>query len=179
MPRVSASFWRDANNVPIADDGVMVSKAITLSGNNTTVATPIFRLTGSVEVRALYGMVTTTLGSNHTAAYWRLNDQTAQSAISLATGTALSNATVGSVITRRSLVSVALVFVSAAAGAVSDPVAATAPSYFMPFTVTQKTGAVQTDIEYVYTTTNTPTTGAITFYCRYIPLSEDAELVAV
>jgi hypothetical protein len=179
MPRVSGSFWRDANSVPIADDGLTVSKSVTFTGNNTTVAVPIFRLTGSVEVRALYGVVTTALGSAHTVAFWRLNDQTAQSAITLATGTTLSSAPVGSVITRRSLVSVALTLVTSAAGGVSDPVAATAPSYFMPFEITQKTGSVQTDIEYVYTTTNTPTTGAMTFYCRYIPLSVDAQLVAV
>lgn len=179
MPRVSASFWRDANNVPIADDGVMVSKAITLSGNNTTVATPIFQLTGSVEVRALYGVVMTTLGSNVTAAYWRLNDQTAQVSISLATGTTLSTYAVGSLLSRRSIASVALFGQNSVATTVHDPVAATAPSYFMPFAIAQKTGGVQTNIEFVYTTTNTPTTGAITFYCRYIPLSEDAKLVAV
>jgi len=179
MPGVSSSFWRDANWVPIADDGVTVQKAITLSASNTTASVPIFRLTGSVEVRALYGVVTTAFGSNHTAAHWRLNDQTAQPVISLVTGTTLSSATVGSVITRRSLVSVALVFNSAAAGAISDPVAATAPSYFMPFVITQKTGGVQTDIEYTYTTTNTPTTGAITFFARFVPLSEDGDLVAV
>lgn len=179
MPSVPGSFWKDANWVPIADDGVTIQKSITLSANNTTAAVPIFRLTGSVEVRALWGVVTTAFGSNHTAAHWRLNDQTAQPAISLATGTTLSSATVGSVITRRSLVSVALVFNSAAAGVVSDPVAATAPSYFMPFVIVQKTAGVQTDVEYVYTTTNAPTTGAITFFARYVPLTEDAQLVAV
>lgn len=178
MPKVPGTFWRDGNWVPIADDGVTVSKSITLSANNTTASVPIFTLTGSVEVRALYGIVTTAFGSNHTAAHWRLNDQTAQPVISLVTGTTLSSATVGSSITRRSLVSVALVFNSSAAGVVSDPVAATAPSYFMPFVITQKTAGVLTQIEYTYTTTNAPTTGAITMYARYVPLSENAQLVA-
>lgn len=172
----SGIFKRDKNFVPIADDGVTVTKEVTLSANNTTASAALFTITGSVEVRALYGVVTTALGANHTAAHWRLNDQTAQPAISLATGTALSAAPVGSRIDRRSLVSVALTLSSSAAGAVTDPVAATAPSYFMPFALTKKSGAL-TQVEYRYTTTDAPTSGAIKFSMRWIPLSDDADVV--
>lgn len=177
MP-LSGAFSRDANYVPITRDGVTVSKDVTFSGSNATVSTPLFTLTGAVQVNQLYGVVTTALGSNHTAAHWRLNDQTAQPVITLVTGTTLSSVPAGSVITRRSLVSVALVSNTAAAGVVSDPVAATAPDYFMPFVIVQKTGAVLTQVEYTYTTTNTPTTGAMTFFARWVPLSVDGNLVA-
>lgn len=151
----------------------------TLSGNNTTVSTPLFRVTGSVKVTQLYAIVTTVLGSNVTAAYWRINDQTAQVAISLATGTTLSSLPVGSKLTRNSLVSVALTANSSAAAKVIDPVAATAPDVYMPFEVVQKTGSVQTDIEFTYTTTNTPTSGVIRHYVEWQPMSEGATLVAV
>lgn len=155
------------------------TKTLSLTANNQTLASPIFRVTGHVKVIALYGIVTTVLGSNVTAAHWRINDQTAQVAISLATGTALSSLAVGSLIVRKSLVSVALTADNSSAAKVTDPVAATAPDVFMPFIVTQKTGAVQTDIEFVYTTTNTPTSGAIKFYAIFVPLTPESDLVAV
>lgn len=153
-----------------------VSKTQTLSGNNTTVATPLFRITGSVHISQLYAVVTTVLGSNVTAAHWRTNDQTAQVAISLATGTTLSSLPAGSMLTRKSLVSVALTADSSAAAKVIDPVAATAPAVHMPFAVVQKTGSVQTDIEFVYTTTNTPTSGVIVHFVEWQPLSEGSRL---
>lgn len=180
MSVAQGAFWRDQNHVPITTDGLqMVSNSIVLSGNNTTVATPIFSITGSVEVRALYGVVTTALGTNQTAAAWRLNDSAAQSDISLNTGTTVSARPAGSVLTRRGLVSVALVAISSATEAVSDPVNANIGRYFTSFIAVQKAAGVTTNIEYVYATTDTPTTGAITFYLRYLPLSSDANVTAV
>jgi hypothetical protein len=155
------------------------TKSITLSGSNATVATPIFRVTGTVKVTGLYGVVTTALGSNITAAHWRTNDQTATLPISAAAGTTLSSFAAGSTLTRKSLVSVALTGDNASAAKVIDPVAATAPDVPMPFVVVQKTGGVNTDIEFVYTTTNTPTSGAITFYCTFEPVTSDGDLRAV
>jgi hypothetical protein len=152
------------------------SKTQTLSGSNTTVATPLFRVTGTVKITELYAVVRTAIGVNNTAAHWRINDQTAQVAISLATGTALSGLPAGTTLTRHSLVSVALKADSAAAAKVIDPVAATAPAVHMPFEVVQKTGGVQTDIEFVYTTTDTPTTGVIQHFVEWQPMSEGASL---
>jgi hypothetical protein len=151
-------------------------KSQTLSGNNTTVSTPLFKVTGSVKIHQLGAVVTTALGSNVTAAFWRLNDQTAQLPISLATGTTLSSAPVGSLLARISLVTVALTLKSSAAGAVLDPVAATAPDVFMPFVLTQKTGGIETDIEFTYSTTNTPTSGALTHFMEYEILSADGAI---
>lgn len=174
---VSASFFRDANRVPITTDGVVTTTSQTLSGNNTTVATPIFRITGSIEVRGLWGEVTTVLGSNNTAAYYRLNDQTAQPDITLATGTTLSSAAVGSIIVKKGLAGAAVTLLTSAAGRISEPTTLET-TYFSPFTVVKKTAA-QTDIEFVYSTTNTPTSGVIAHYLRWLPLSSDANVVAV
>jgi hypothetical protein len=171
------SFPRDDNRVPITSEGVQVTKAIVTNSTAATAVVPIFTVTGSVKVKSLYGVVTTTLGSNQTAAHWRLNDQTvATQVISLVTGTTVSNAAVGSLLIRHSLVSVALKLSTAAAGVVFDPVAATAPDLMMPFGVIQKVGGILSQIEYVYTTNQNPTTGAITFYINYIPLTPTSRI---
>lgn len=178
MPTSSGAFSRDANHVPFTEYGAIVTKSQTLSGTGT-VATALFTLTGTVLVKALYGIVTTDLGANQTAAFWRLNDQTATPAISLATGTTISAAKAGSIISRISLVSVALSFKNASAGAVLDPVAATAPDVFMPFVIVQKTAGVTTNIEFVFTTTDNPTSGVIQHFVGYVPLSSDGNLTAL
>lgn len=150
-------------------------KAVTFTANGT-VAKILFHVTGVVEIGALYGIVTTAIGSNHTAAHWRINDQTITSqVISLATGTTISSLPAGTILTRKSLLSVALIASTAATGLVVDPVAATVPSFFMPFLVVQKTASVQTNIEYVYTTNNT-SLGAMTFYVKYRPLSDNGKI---
>jgi hypothetical protein len=172
-----ASFARDANRVPLTQNGLVVSKAVTFTANGT-VAKILFHVTGTVLVNALYGIVTTDIGSNHTAAHWRINDQTITTqVISAAAGTTVSSLKAGTMLSRTSLVSVALVASTAATGLVTDPVAATSVGFFMPFTVTQKTGSIQTDIEYVYTTNNT-SLGAMTFYCGFVPLSPTGDVVA-
>lgn len=151
----------------------------TLAGSNATVSTPLFRVTGTVQITQLYAIVTTALGSNVTAAYWRTNDQTATLPISAAAGTTLSSFAVGSTLTRKSLVSVALTGDNASAAKVIDPVAATAPDVYMPFQVVQKTAGVQTDIEFTYTTTQTPTSGVLRHFVEWQPISDGATLTAV
>src|SRR3989304_4947512 len=160
----AAAFGRDANSVPITSLGLLVSKAIITNATNTTTTVPLFSVTGTIKVSALYGIVTTTLGSNQTAAYWQINDQTSTPDISLASGTTMSSAGIGSLLLRNSVAGVALVLANSSAGRGTDPVAATAPDVFMPFTVTQKVGGILTTIDYTYTTNQSPTTGAITFY---------------
>lgn len=177
MAQATHSFWRDANGVPITTDGLTTDNTLTFTGSNTTVATPVFRITGSIEVRALWGVVTTALGSNHTAAHWRLNDQTAQPVITLVTGTTLSSIAAGSVIVKKGLVGAALAKLDNAAGVISEPTTLETP-YFSPFVFVKKTAAT-TDIEYVYTTTQTPTTGAIQFFVRWLPITVDGNVIAV
>lgn len=165
------NFWAKRVN------GIPVEKEITLSGNNTTVVTPLFTVVGSVRIIELYGVVTTVLGSNQTAAYLRLNDQTAQVDITLASGTTVSSAAVGSILTRRGLAAAAITLITTAAGRVGEGSGAVGTKYFPDFIVVKKSSAL-TQIEYVYTTTNTPTTGAIKWYAKYLPLTPDGSLTA-
>jgi hypothetical protein len=175
MAQTQGVLPRDANNVAVQRYGLMASKTVSFTADGTVVV-PIFTVKGTVLVNGLYGIVTTAIGSNHTAAHWRVNDQTvATQVISLATGTTVSSLPAGTFLSRRSLVSVALVATTSAAATLSDPVAATAPDYFMPFTVTQKTAGVQTDIEYVYTTNNS-SLGTIKFTVLFTPLSDDGSV---
>lgn len=174
MTLIDASFSRDGNSVPITVDGLTSITSKTLSGSNTTVAVPLFRITGSIEVRGLWGVITTALGSNNTAAYWRLNDQTAQSDITLNTGTALSSAAAGSLIVKKGLAAAALTLLTSAQERVSEPTTLET-TYFSPFVLVKKPAA-NTDVEFVYTTTNTPTSGVIQFFMRWIPLSADGNV---
>lgn len=155
----------------------LVSNSQTLSANNATASTAIFSLTGSVEVLRIWGVVTTVLGSNHTAAGYRLNDQAAQVDITLAAGTTLSSAAAGSVIAKAGLAAAAVVLINNSAGRVNEPTTLET-TYFSPFTLVKKTAAT-TNIEYTYTTTNTPTTGVIQHFVEYRPLSVDGALAAI
>jgi hypothetical protein len=177
MASIAASYFRDANRIPITTDGIITTDSQTLVANNATAAVPIFTVVGLVEVRGIWGVVTTVLGSNNTAAYFRLNDATAQSDITLATGTTLSSAAVGSIIVKKGLAAAAVTLLTSAQERVSEPTTLET-TYFSPFVVVPKT-AVTTNIEFVYTTTNTPTTGAITFFLRWLPLSTDANVLAL
>lgn len=174
---VSGSLWRDANHSPIQVGGVVTRNSKTLTGNNTTVNVPIFGITGTVNIVGIYGVVTTTLGANNTAAYWQLNDQTAQVNITLNTGTTISAVKAGSVIVKKGLAAAALVLLDNAAGRVSEPTTLET-SYFSPFVVTQKTAAT-TNIEFVYTTTDTPTSGAIQFFVVWLPISADGKVAVL
>lgn len=173
---VNAPLWRDSNQTAIQTGGVVSRKSQTLSGSNTTVNTALFRITGTIQVTALYGVVTTDLGANITAAYWRLNDQTAQVNITLNTGTTLSAIKAGSVIVKKGLATAALVKLDNVAGVVSEPTTLET-AYFSPFVVTKKTAA-NTDIEFTYTTTDTPTSGVIQHFLTWLPISADARVVS-
>jgi hypothetical protein len=175
--QVKEAFSRDANNVPITTDGLVTSDIQTLSGNNTTVNVPIFTIQGSVEVRGLWGVVTTVLGANNTAAYWGLNDQTNQSNITLNTGTTLSAAPVGSLIVKKGLAAAALTLLSASQERVSEPTTLETP-YFSPFVVVALPSAT-TNIEFTYSTTDTPTSGVIQFFLRWLPLTNNANVIAL
>lgn len=172
MATIPATFWRDGNRIPITTDGIVSIDSQVLTGNNTTVNVPLFTITGSIEVRGLWGVVTTVLGANNTAAYWRLNDQSNQSNITLNTGTTLSAAAAGSTIVKKGLAAAALTLLSASQERVSEPTTLET-TYFSPFVATALPGAA-TNIEFTYTTTDAPTSGAIDFYLRWLPLSKNA-----
>lgn len=175
MPSAQGQALIDRNQRTIAVDGVTGFTSKTFTGNNTTVATPIFGITGSVEVRAIWGVVTTVIGANHTASAWRINDQSANPDITLSTGTDISAAAVGSIIVKKGLAAAALTASTSASGRVTEPTTLET-TYFSPFVVVQKTAGVATNIEYVYATTDTPTSGAMQFFVRWLPLSAGAKL---
>lgn len=178
MSLVNTSTSRDNNRVPLVVDGFQIaSNSQSLIANNTTASNTIFTITGTVEIRALWGVVTTVLSSNITAAFFRLNDGTNTPAITVATGTTLSSAAVGSVITKAGLASAALSLINSSQSRVTEPTTLET-TYFSPFIATALPGAT-TNIEFRYTTTNTPATGAITFYARFIPLSSDGNLIII
>jgi hypothetical protein len=163
------------NDYPIQGFGLSISNSKTLTGNNTAgIAVPIFTVTGSVQVLALYGVITTTLGANNTAAYWRLNDGTAQSNITVNTGTTLSAAAAGSIIVKKDLASAALALLSNTQERVSEPTTLET-LYFSPFVAVAK-AATTTNIEFLYSTTDTPTSGVIVFYAQYLPLGQGSKL---
>lgn len=168
---------RDDNDNAIQYAGIYINNPITLTGNNTTVNVPVFHVTGSVLVTGLWGVVTTTLGANHTASAWRLNDQSAQVYITAVGGVDISNAVAGSVVVKKGLVAAASVYLNNGAGVVSEPTTLET-LYFSPCVLVKKTAAV-TDIEYHYATTDTPTIGAIQFFASYIPISSDGKLTTV
>lgn len=156
----------------------VLSNSKTLSANNTAANVPIFRTTGTVRYLALYGIVTTVLGSNHTGAYFRLNDQTAQTDITLSTiGVTLSSFGIGSFIGKSALAATLGTIKSVASGQFIESATAGIP-LLSEFYITAKSGA-NTDIEYHYATTNTPTSGVIQFFCNWLPISSDGNVTAV
>ena len=178
MSTISASYFRDANRVPITTDGLITTDIQTLVGSNTNgIAVPIYTIIGTVEIRGLWGVVTTVLGANNTAAYFRLNDGTAQSNITVNTGTTLSAAAVGSTLVKKDVASAALTLLTSAQERVSEPTTLET-TYFSPFIAVAKNG-VTTNIEFVYSTTDTPTSGVIQFFLRWLPVSNGSSVTAL
>jgi hypothetical protein len=177
MSTFGALVDRDANGIPVyGDSPFKATKDLTINASNATVNPAIFTITGAVMVTRLWGEVMTDLGSNHTAAAWRINDQTAQVYLTAVGGTALSSLKAGSIILKDKLVAVALTKLDNAAGVISESATA-GIAIFSPVIIVKKTAAV-TQIEYKYTTNQTPTTGAIRFHVSYLPLSDDGLIQA-
>lgn len=158
---------------------IRTSVSKTLSANNTTANVQLWRVTGSVYINKIYGIVTTAIGANHTGAYLRLNDQTAQQDITLSTGGAtLSALPAGSLIHKDSLAGSDVLTVVSNATGVMYETGTPGVDLSQGFALVKKTGA-NTDIEYTYTTTDTPTSGVIQFFVEYVPLSADGALTAL
>lgn len=164
---------------PYVEDGIFKSKDITFTANNTTASEICFTVTGTVLIKALWGEVTTAIGSNHTAAHFRLNDQTAQIALTEAvTGATLSSFAAGSAVFAWGAPTATLEVKNASVGFTSnafDLTGSSSSKLMVEILVGKKSGAL-TQIEYRYTTTNAPTSGAMRVYCKYVPLSADGAL---
>lgn len=174
----SGAVLRDDNDTPVQGTGITISNSKNLTANNAAgTAVPIFTIVGSVNILAIWGNITTTLGANNTAAYWRLNDGTAQSNITVNTGTTLSAAAAGSIIVKKDVASAALTLLTSAQERVSEPTTLET-TYFSPFVAVAK-AATTTNIEFLYSTTDMPTTGTINFYVQYIPLGAGSKITQV
>jgi hypothetical protein len=145
-----------------------LSTTVTFSGSGSQ-ADPLFRVTGAVRVYKLWGIVTSAIGSNHTAGQWVLNDQTAVTSITANTG-ALSSFVAGSLLKKTALAATVFTARNANVGSVGEPSAANSDIPSM-FDVVAKATA-NTDIEYRYTTNNS-SGGAVQFFIQYDPLSAD------
>ncbi len=150
----------------------------TMNASATTASVPLWRLTGTIRITKIYGVVTTTIGANHTAAHFRMTDGTNTPAITLATGVAVSAAGVGSVLLRNSDVGGALALNNSSQARVTSSAGATGQPFFTESVLTQKL-STNTDIEYRYTTTDAPTSGVIKFFIEWEPLSDDGNLTAL
>ncbi len=168
---------RDANHIPIQYLGPNISTSTTFVGSNATVNVPLFHVIGTVLITGLFGVVTTDIGVNHTAASYRLNDQTSQIYLTAVGGVDISAVKAGSMIMKKGVVATAISKVDNVAGAILEPTTLETP-LFSQVMVMKKTGAT-TDIEYHYATTDTPTTGAMQHFCYFMPLSADGDLVVI
>ncbi len=170
MGNYDALLDKDGNGFPIyGDSPFKANKEVTFTTDGTVIKA-LFTLTGSVMLTRLWGEVTTNLGSNHTAASFRLNDQGAQIYLTAVAGTTLSSIKAGSLIVKDGLVAAAVTKIDNANGAILEPAAVNQGS-FTPIILVKKTAAV-TQIEYRYITNNT-SLGAMTFHASYYPLTED------
>jgi hypothetical protein len=169
---------QDINIIPDPFSTRKLSNSKTLTANNTTANVALFSITGVVRVLKLYGIVTTAIGSNHTGAYFNLYDQSARVNITLNTvGVTLSSFTAGAMVMKTALAATLATIQNNNVGAIVEPTAAQGVVQ-SEFIAVKKTAAV-TEIDYTYTTTNTPTTGAIQFFIEYQPLSADGAVAAL
>lgn len=146
----------------------------TMDANNTTVSVTLWTITGVIYVGALYGIIETTLGSNHTAAHWRLNDGTVTAAITGTGGTTLSSFSDQSVLYAQSN-GITILANNATTNPPCRSIGGLRILQVSTYSLGDKNGATST-IEYRYTTTNTPTSGQIGFYIHWRPLSSGASV---
>ena len=166
----------DANFRPSPFLGLLTSTSTTFASTGTQ-NLPLFHITGTVLITGIYGVVTTDIGVNHTAASYRINDQTSQIYLTAVGGVDISAVKAGSMIVKKGVVATAISKVDNVAGAILEPTTLETP-LFSQVMVMKKTGAV-TDIEYHFATTDNPTTGAMTHFVYYIPLSNDGALTII
>lgn len=157
---------------------ILLSNSKTLSANNTTANVAVFGITGTVRFLKLYAVVTTVIGANHTGGYFNLYDQTARTNITLNTGgITLSALVAGTWFGKVGLAGAVGTVKSAATGLLIEPT--TLETFeFSEFVAIKKNTAV-TEVDYTYSTTDTPTSGVLQFFAEYQPISADGSLSAL
>lgn len=171
----SSPVTNSVNSIVRRSGGLLVSKALVLSANNTTASMNAFQLTGSVAVKKLWAEITakTTLG-NLTGGSFDLYDSTAAIQLTANDGV-LSGCAVGTIVAKHGLAAVTWGKLDNAAG--SSLEGAAAGPVWCETILTQKTGA-NTYLRLTYTTSDEPIACTVTVYCSYVPLGAGS-LVAV
>jgi hypothetical protein len=144
----------------------------TLAANGGSENLTLFTVTGSVDILAIYGVVTTGLSAGLTIAYFNLYDGAAEVEITDNAGSVISSLPVGSIISKLDVATAVVNVVNATNGAVSED--ATYKQFRKEFNVTAKAGATTT-IRFTYTAAGVAS-GVIQFFCEYIPRSQGAKL---
>lgn len=149
MAQITSTFRRDANNVPIWIDGIVVTKTITYAspGSGDTGATTLFTVTGDVKV-TVFAVCSTDLTGDTATIEVGIAGNTA-ALIAQTTATSIDAAEVWTTATPAT--------VRAVPGA---------------FILTNGTDITQT------IATAAITAGKLTFYCLWTPLSDDGNVVA-
>jgi len=131
----------------------------------------LFQVTGAIRVNFIYGIVTTALPAAVTAARLELFP-TGGAAIplTLAAGTDISSAVVGSMVSKTDLATVALTFSDATLGYVEESSGLTITT----FAIGQKTGGIDTYIRFARA--GAGDSGVIHWYVEWDPLSIDGLL---
>jgi hypothetical protein len=134
----------------------------------------LFKVIGAVKVEFIYGVVTTALAAGVTNANLELYpDGGAAIPITLAAGTDISSAVVGSMVSKTNIAGVALTLSDATLGFIEE-----ATGLIMTtFIVSQKTGGIDTYIR--FTRAGAGDSGAISWYVEWVPLNGTGLLVAV
>ena len=154
----------------------LTSNTKILNANNTTAHVSVFTFTGTLRIVKLYALVTAALSSNITNVQFTVYDGTTRSSWSASTGCAMSSAPVGSTAIMGGLPTAALTYL--ASSGISGGAGSTDLEPFQE-TNLQANATATSYLEFSYTTTNTPASGAVQVLVQYEPLTSGAGMVAV
>jgi hypothetical protein len=147
----------------------LISKVITLNAAAVPQSLSCFQLTGTVQIKKLYGFVTTAASfADCHAVQFDLYDSTAAVDLTANTGD-LSGLAVGTFFAKTGLAAAAIDIGNNVAGAVVEPGAA--GQAFSECQVVQKAAAAATFIRVTYDTTTNPIAATFTIWCEYVGLN--------
>lgn len=133
----------------------------------------LFTVTGSVDILAIYGVVTSVLSAGLTGAYFNLWDGAAEVEITDNAGAVISSLPVGSVISKLDIATVVANVIDATNGMILED--ATYKQLRKEFNITAKAGATTT-IRFTYSAAAVAS-GSIQFFIEYIPRSQGAKIL--
>lgn len=153
--------------------GTISTKLITLTGSGGIANNIVFTVTETIEVFKLQGFVSTALQNCGTASLGFFDGSVTTDITQPTPGATLTNFVANSWVGVTGTAGAALTVKNANAGYVFSP---TTNILLQPLILGQKSGATST-VEFTYTTSNTPTSGAIQFEMWWRPLTTNAAVV--